>query len=82
MLVLTRKENERVVIGNDIVISVVSIGPGRVKIGIEAPKWMAIDREEIHARKQFQAPETDDVTFVNRIAQLDPAADDLPRKPR
>jgi carbon storage regulator len=82
MLVLTRKENERVVIGNDIVISVVSIGPGRVKIGIEAPKWMAIDREEIHTRKQFQAPETDDASVVNRIAQLDPAPSELPRKPR
>jgi carbon storage regulator CsrA len=78
MLVLTRKENERLVIGNDIVLTVVSIGPGRVKLGIEAPKWMSIDREEVHSRKQFQAPETDSVTVVNRIANLE----ETPRKPR
>jgi carbon storage regulator len=79
MLVLTRKENERVVIGNDITVTVVSIGPGRVKIGIDAPKWMAIDREEVHTRKQEQSIETDEPSLVNRIAGMAPVD---PRKPR
>ena len=54
MLVLTRKEGESIVVGNDVKITVVSIGPGRVKVGIEAPKWMAIDRQEVHERKQLE----------------------------
>jgi carbon storage regulator CsrA len=81
MLVLTRKENERVVIGNEITISVVSIGPGRVKIGIEAPKWMAIDRQEIHDRKQLQTPEIEPAVVVNRLTDQFEAVE-APKKPR
>jgi carbon storage regulator len=50
MLVLTRRQGESIVIGNDIKITVVSLGPGRVKLGIEAPPNVRVDREEIHAR--------------------------------
>lgn len=52
MLVLTRKQGEQVIIQGNIRITVVSVGPGRVKIGIDAPADVKIDREEIHARKQ------------------------------
>jgi len=51
MLVLTRKPGETVVIGGDIRLTVVSLGPGRVKLGVEAPKWMSVDRGEVHERK-------------------------------
>jgi carbon storage regulator len=51
MLVLTRKPGETVIIGGDIRLTVVSLGPGRVKIGVEAPKWMTVDRGEVHERK-------------------------------
>ncbi len=48
MLVLTRKLDERVFIGDDIVITVVSIrGDHTVQIGISAPKHVAIEREEV-----------------------------------
>jgi carbon storage regulator len=47
MLVLARKENERILIGTDVIITVVRIGPNTVKIGIEAPKSIIIVREEI-----------------------------------
>jgi carbon storage regulator len=50
MLVLTRKPGESIVIGNGIRLTVVNVGPGRVKIGIEAPPNVRIDREEVHAR--------------------------------
>jgi carbon storage regulator len=52
MLVLTRRPGESIVIGNGIKLTVVSVGPGRVKLGIEAPPNVRIDREEIHARIQ------------------------------
>lgn len=50
MLVLTRRPGEQIVIGDNIRITVVSLGPGRVKIGIEAPPNVRIDRQEIHER--------------------------------
>lgn len=50
MLVLTRRPGEQIVIGDGIRVTVVSLGPGRVKIGIEAPPNVRIDRQEIHDR--------------------------------
>ena len=50
MLVLTRRTGESIIIGDGIKLTVVNVGPGRVKIGIEAPPSVRIDREEIHAR--------------------------------
>lgn len=47
MLVLSRKPNESIVINKDIVITVVAISEGRVKIGIEAPRDIPVNREEV-----------------------------------
>ncbi len=54
MLVLTRRPGESIVIGDGIKLTVVSIGPGRVKIGVEAPPSVRVDRAEIHARIQHE----------------------------
>ncbi len=51
MLVLTRKLGERVVIGNDIVVTVIESWGNQVKIGIKAPKSVNIVREEIMDNK-------------------------------
>lgn len=64
MLVLTRKTGEQIVIAGNITISIVSVGPGRVKIGIDAPSHVSIDRQEIHAKKVHE-----EATSVN-IADL------------
>ena len=50
MLVLSRKENERLVIDGNIVIQVVHISGGQVRIGIEAPRNVSIKREELLSR--------------------------------
>lgn len=47
MLVLSRKTSERILIGDDIAITIVRIGPNSVRIGIEAPRTMNIVREEL-----------------------------------
>jgi carbon storage regulator CsrA len=47
MLVLTRKAGETIQIGDGITISVVDLGKGRVKIGIDAPPEVAIRRGEL-----------------------------------
>ncbi|MCA9116297.1 MAG: carbon storage regulator [Planctomycetaceae bacterium] len=47
MLVLSRKPGERILIGDDVVVTVVRIGPNNVRVGIEAPREMNIVREEL-----------------------------------
>lgn len=59
MLVLTRKPGEQIVIGDNIKVSIVSIGPGRVKIGIEAPPWVAVNRQEVFEAKQAEKDPAD-----------------------
>lgn len=48
MLVLSRKVNERIIIEGGITITLVSIDKGKVRIGVDAPKHLAVHREEIH----------------------------------
>ena len=50
MLVLTRKKEESIRIGDDITIKIVDIDNRQVKLGIEAPKHVSINREEIYQR--------------------------------
>jgi carbon storage regulator len=49
MLVLTRKQNEGILIGNDIVITVINIEGDKIRLGIEAPKNVRVIREELLA---------------------------------
>lgn len=50
MLVLTRKVGEAIMIGDDIVIRVMGINGGSMRVGIEAPRDIRVDREEIRER--------------------------------
>lgn len=47
MLVLSRKPGERILIGDDIAVTVVRIGPNTVRLGIDAPRTMNIVRDEL-----------------------------------
>lgn len=47
MLVLSRKKNETIMIGDNIVVTVVDIRGDKVRIGIEAPKEVAVHRSEV-----------------------------------
>lgn len=47
MLVLSRKAGERVLIGNEIVVTVVRLGPNSVRLGIDAPQFFDVRREEL-----------------------------------
>lgn len=50
MLILTRKEGEKVYIGTDIKISIISVSENQVKVGIEAPPNVKILREELYEK--------------------------------
>jgi len=48
MLILSRKINEKVVIGDDITISIIEIRGDQVRIGIDAPKKVKVFRQEVY----------------------------------
>ncbi|MFC1536807.1 carbon storage regulator CsrA [Pseudomonadota bacterium] len=54
MLILTRKSGETITIGDDIQIRVLGVKGGQVRIGIDAPRSVAVNREEVHARVQAE----------------------------
>ena len=47
MMVMRRKEGEKILIGDNIVLHIVQIGRNRVRIGIDAPREMTITAEEV-----------------------------------
>ena len=51
MLVLSRKESERIRLGNNIVVTVVRVSGDRVRIGIEAPPEVIVLRDELQPRQ-------------------------------
>jgi carbon storage regulator CsrA len=50
MLVLTRKMDERFIIGDNIVVTIVEVKGKRVRVGIEAPRAVRVVRGELRAR--------------------------------
>lgn len=52
MLALSRKQNESIIIGNDIEITILDVRNDQVKIGINAPKHVGIYRKEIYLQIQ------------------------------
>lgn len=79
MLVLTRKAGERILIGDDVVITVLEVRGGDIRIGVEAPKGLRIQRQEVIDAlaaanlEAASAPQDDAATLAGLLAQRAPA---------
>jgi carbon storage regulator len=60
MLVLTRKSNQSIMIGDDIEVSVLAVMGEKVRIGIEAPRSVPVFRKEVYLEIQQDASSPDE----------------------
>jgi carbon storage regulator len=60
VLVLTRKTNQSIMIGDDIEISVLAVMGEKVRIGIDAPRSVPVFRKEVYVEIQENSDDTDD----------------------
>ncbi len=58
MLILTRRAGETLMIGDDVTITVLGVKGNQVRIGVNAPKNVAVHREEIYQRIQQERTQT------------------------
>lgn len=70
MLVLTRHRDEEIIIGDDIVISVVDIRGDKVRIGINAPKGIPVHRREVYEAIERDKLAVDPITLAQRVKEL------------
>jgi len=59
MLILTRRVGETVMIGDDVTITVLGVKGNQVRVGINAPKSVAVHREEIYERIKREQQSSD-----------------------
>lgn len=74
MLVLTRRPGESIVVGQDIVVTVIEIKGGQVRIGIDAPREVDVYREEIYEQVRQEN--------LNAVANADKIRKAVQNQPR
>jgi carbon storage regulator len=70
MLVLTRKEDESIMIGDDIEVKVLDVKESQVKLGIVAPRQVAVHRREVYLAieaENAQAASADEAESISKL---------------
>ena len=68
MLILTRRVGETVMIGNEVTVTVLGVKGNQVRIGVNAPKDVAVHREEIYERiKREEDPDGRPASGVTKV---------------
>lgn len=83
MLILTRRVGESIVIGGDIVVTVIEAGRDHVRIGVDAPRSVDVHRQEVYlaiTEENHAAGRNDGVTLP--VASGSVSAESMPRRPR
>ena len=75
MLVLTRKSNQSIMIGDDIEVSVLSIMGEKVRVGIQAPRDIPVFRKEVYL--EIQQERSRELTSTDVRGEVDRALRDL-----
>jgi carbon storage regulator len=60
MLILTRKVGETITIGDGVCVTVLAVKGGQIRLGIDAPKDVAVHRGEVRERINHEADEPND----------------------
>ncbi len=73
MLVLTRRPGESIVVGENIVVTVIEIKGGQVRIGIDAPREVDVYREEI-----YEQVKQENLSAIANVDEIRKAVQDPP----
>lgn len=81
MLVLTRRSQQSIMIGNDIVITILEVRGDQVRIGVAAPRDVVVHREEVfaelaQANQSAASPSPEALGALGRLLPAEPAAAD------
>jgi carbon storage regulator len=76
MLVLTRRPGESIVVGEDIVVTVIEIKGGQVRIGIDAPRSVEVYREEI-----YEQVRQENLSAIANVEKIREAVKDASKDP-
>lgn len=64
MLVLSRKANQRIMIGDEIEVTVLSVSGEKVRLGIKAPREVPVYRDEVYAQVRGEQREADPARLI------------------
>lgn len=82
MLILTRRSGESIVIGDNVVITIVEAGRDQVRIGIDAPRSVSVHRQEVYAEitRENEAARAGDPSGL--LTDRPATAAKFPKRPR
>ena len=63
-LILSRNKGERLCIGDDITVTVTEVRGNQVKLAIDAPRYIQIDRDEVRRRKENESTKSTEKNHV------------------
>ena len=80
MLILTRRVGESIIIGDEVTITIVEAGRDQVRVGIDAPRSVAVHRQEVYAEitRENEAARAADTTGV--VPNRPVTSAELPRR--